>query len=99
MRCLLRAHKGSVQRTLLDPCRRVGRRRLGRVVGNTTSSQSFTLLYDLIRWEEKAIVEAARKKGVTVNLVDTKDIMIDVTGEKSRLEDPVVLQRSVSHYR
>ncbi len=53
----------------------------------------------MIRWEEKAIVDAAKTKGIKTNLVDTKDILIDVTSGRSEIEEKVVLQRSVSYYR
>jgi [lysine-biosynthesis-protein LysW]---L-2-aminoadipate ligase len=31
---------------------------------------SLTILYDTIRWEEKALYEAAKKRGIKVNRID-----------------------------
>jgi len=62
-------------------------------------SRSFTLLYDLIRWEEKAIVAAAEKKGITVSLVDAKGVVFDLQSEAPPLPDQAVLQRCVSYFR
>jgi [lysine-biosynthesis-protein LysW]---L-2-aminoadipate ligase len=60
-------------------------------------------LYDVIRWEEKAIVQAAERKNVEVTLVDSKEMEIDVTQERDipdpKIAEGVVLQRCVSHYR
>jgi len=60
---------------------------------------SFTLLYDLIRWEEKAIVDAAKKKRVQVNLIDARELALEATGKSSGIPDHLVLERCVSHYR
>lgn len=60
---------------------------------------SFTLLHDLIRWEEKAIVDAAGKKGVRVNLVDARGLALEASGKSSGIADNVVLERCVGHYR
>lgn len=60
---------------------------------------SFTLLYDIIRWEEKAIAEAAKKRGAEVRLVDARELALDVTSSSSGLADHLVLERCVSHYR
>ena len=60
---------------------------------------SFALLYDLIRWEEKAIASAGKKKGVNVNLVDARELALDVTAKSSPLADNLILERCVSHYR
>jgi [lysine-biosynthesis-protein LysW]--L-2-aminoadipate ligase len=60
---------------------------------------SFTLLYDLIRWEEKAIIDAAKKRGVNVNIVDAKELTLEATGKGSEIADHIILERCVSHYR
>ena len=61
--------------------------------GNTLA-----ILYDTIRWEEKAIYEAARKKGVAVENVDIKALRLRLGGQ-SEFKDRVVLQRSVSYFK
>ncbi|MDA4127559.1 MAG: lysine biosynthesis protein LysX [Thaumarchaeota archaeon] len=67
--------------------------------GASDRTQSFSLLYDTIRWEEKAIVGAAEKRGLRANLVDSKVLSIDVVSRKRPLDDAVVLQRCVSYFR
>jgi len=54
-----------------------------------------------VRWEERSIVEAAKKRSsrVEVNLVDAKDLPLEITGTSSGLAPGPVLQRCVSHYR
>jgi len=58
-----------------------------------------TILHDLIRWEEKALYEAAKKRGVEVSLLDVKDEAFDVTREYDGKFGDVALQRSTSYYR
>lgn len=58
------------------------------------------VLYDQIRWEEKAVVEAAKKGGLQVNLIDSKTHVFNLT-EKNRSHPlgDVILQRSISYFR
>ncbi len=55
----------------------------------------------MVRWEEKSIVDAANKRSghVDVNMVDAKDLPLEITGTRSGLPHGPVLQRCVSHYR
>ena len=55
----------------------------------------------MIRWEEKALAQAAEKKGVKVNLVDLKEMEVNLTGAgpNPKIPERIVLQRCVSHYR
>jgi [lysine-biosynthesis-protein LysW]--L-2-aminoadipate ligase len=65
----------------------------------------------VIRWEEKAIADAAKKRGVTCHLSDAKELTLEVTARRSGsrgregrqdgtgVVDTQVLQRCVSHYR
>lgn len=63
------------------------------------SNNSLSILYDNIRWEEKALYEAARKKGVNVENVDCKNLMVNLNDKKSKYHGQVVLQRSVSYFK
>ncbi|MEM0446579.1 MAG: hypothetical protein QW574_03945, partial [Candidatus Nitrosocaldus sp.] len=64
------------------------------------------ILYDLVRWEEKALYEAAVRKGLQVKMLDSKDILIDLNGGSgSIIHDSIIddgdtngifLQRCVS---
>ncbi len=59
-------------------------------------SSPITVLYDTIRPEEKALTEAATKMGIKIEMVDCKNLVLDVD-KKSQYQ--TVLQRCVSYYR
>ncbi len=65
---------------------------------NAGNGNTLAILYDTIRWEEKALYEAARKKGVAVENVDVKGLRLKLDG-KSDFKDRVILQRSVSYFK
>jgi [lysine-biosynthesis-protein LysW]---L-2-aminoadipate ligase len=75
-----------------------GKPRWRKRTGANSRTPSFSLLYDSIRWEEKAIVLASRKRGVSPSLVDSKDLRVSLRA-KLPLGDRVVLQRCVSYFR
>ena len=56
-----------------------------------------TILYDTIRWEEKALLEAGKKNGISVRMADCKKLAVDLEGEPP-ISGPVI-QRCVSYYR
>ncbi|MCA9820538.1 MAG: lysine biosynthesis protein LysX [Nitrosarchaeum sp.] len=60
-------------------------------------SPDVTILYDTIRWEEKALLEAGKKKDINIEMVDCKKLAINL--EKSPEDYGVVIQRCVSYYR
>jgi [lysine-biosynthesis-protein LysW]--L-2-aminoadipate ligase len=66
--------------------------------GKNTSS-SLTLLYDTIRWEEKAIYEAAKKKGIEIKKIDCKDIVLDLNTFSSEYTNQTIIQRCVSYFK
>ena len=59
-----------------------------------------SIVYDKVRFEEKALYEKTQNKGIKSHMVDAKTLII---GTESKKEDfilgDIVLQRSVSHYR
>lgn len=57
------------------------------------------MVYDYIRWEEKAIADAARKKGINLELIDSKDIFLLLDSNYEEELGDVVLQRCVSYFR
>jgi [lysine-biosynthesis-protein LysW]--L-2-aminoadipate ligase len=59
-------------------------------------SHPITILYDTVRPEEKALTEAATKLGITIEMVDCKNLALDVDKES---QYKIVLQRCVSYYR
>ena len=60
-------------------------------------SPDVTILYDTIRWEEKALLEAGKKKNIDIQMVDCKKLALDL--EKRPEDYGVVIQRCVSYYR
>ena len=66
--------------------------------GNNSPS-SLVILYDNIRWEEKALYEAAKKKGVEVENVDCKNLSLNLNDKNSKYRGQAVIQRSVSYFK
>ncbi len=56
------------------------------------------MVFDQIRWEEKAILETAKSRGITVNLIDAKTNAFALAEEGQSWGD-VILQRCVSYFR
>ena len=63
------------------------------------SNKSLILLYDSIRWEEKALYEACRKKGVMIENVNCKNLAVNLNDKNSKYRGQVVLQRSISYFK
>lgn len=55
------------------------------------------ILYDRLRWEEKAILDALKSRGVGVEMIDAK-IKVAVRGKLKDVGD-IVLNRCLSHFR
>ena len=60
-------------------------------------TSDITVLYDTIRWEEKALLEAGKKKNINLQMFDCKKLSLDL--DKNFDEFGTVLQRCVSYYR
>lgn len=66
----------------------------------TEERTSLTILYDNIRWEEKALYEAAKKRGIEVNNTNCKDLFIELNGNDSSLyRNKIIIQRCVSYFK
>jgi [lysine-biosynthesis-protein LysW]--L-2-aminoadipate ligase len=61
-------------------------------------NSKLTILYDNIRWEEKALYEAARKKGLDVKTLNCTDLFVDLSNGVAETYG-TVLQRCVSYFR
>jgi len=58
------------------------------------------IIYDKVRFEEKALYDKALKKGLKAQIVDAKTITINTESNRKDFHlGDVVLQRSISHYR
>lgn len=58
-----------------------------------------SILYDVIRWEEKALYNAGKKLDVEVELVDVKEELFDISKPLTSKYGDIILQRAVSYYR
>jgi [lysine-biosynthesis-protein LysW]---L-2-aminoadipate ligase len=59
------------------------------------------ILFDKLRFEEKALYNTAIKKGIDARLVDSRNIILDTDDLDSKKFEfgDVLLQRSISHFR
>ncbi len=55
------------------------------------------IIYDRVRWEEKALVNTAKKKGIELQTINSADLIIDLD-DHMNVPD-LILQRSVSYFR
>ena len=60
-------------------------------------SPNITILYDTIRWEEKALLAAGQKLDINIQMIDCKRLSFDL--EKKPDDYGTVIQRCVSYYR
>lgn len=56
-----------------------------------------SVLYDTIRWEEKALLQAGTKKNIDIHMIDCKKTSLDLDSPPPQYG--TVLQRCVSYYR
>lgn len=69
-------------------------------MGTINKMVEISILYDKVRFEEKALYEKAQQKGVKAQIVDGKTLIISTANKnKDFTLGDVILQRSVSHYR
>ncbi len=63
---------------------------------------SIGLIYDRIRWEEKALINASKKAGLDLKTVDAKKVYIDATEDAGVLAEKfgdIAIQRCVGYFR
>lgn len=58
-----------------------------------------SILYDTIRWEEKSLLDAGKRLGIDVEMVDAKEQLFDLSKPSKDKFGDIVLQRTVSYYR
>lgn len=66
------------------------------------AATKISMVYDLVRLEEKAIIEAAKRRNVDLKIFDSKDLYFDLSDGRDsaeRMFGPVVLQRCASYFR
>jgi len=60
------------------------------------------LVYDRVRWEEKALIQASRRAGLNIRLVDSKETYINTLGDPREIKEKfgqLVIQRCISYFR
>jgi [lysine-biosynthesis-protein LysW]--L-2-aminoadipate ligase len=60
------------------------------------------LIYDRIRWEEKMLIDASKRLGLGLKIVDSKEVCFDALEDPAKIEEifgNVVLQRCISYFR
>jgi [lysine-biosynthesis-protein LysW]---L-2-aminoadipate ligase len=67
------------------------------VKGNNKKT-SFFILYDQLRWEEKSLIDAAKKKDIKLEVINCRENPIDLDKDEFTYCDDVILQRCVSYY-
>lgn len=69
------------------------------MTSETKPISSLIILYDNMRWEEKALYESAKKRGIQVDNVNCKSLFIDLNEKNSRYKDRIIVQRCVSYFK
>jgi [lysine-biosynthesis-protein LysW]---L-2-aminoadipate ligase len=69
------------------------------VTSESKPFSSLTILYDNIRWEEKALYESAKKRGIQVENINCKALYIDLNEKNSRYKNRIIVQRCVSYFK
>jgi [lysine-biosynthesis-protein LysW]--L-2-aminoadipate ligase len=67
------------------------------VKGNNKKT-SFFILYDQLRWEEKSLIETAKKKDIKLEVINCRESSIELDKDKSLHCNDIILQRCVSYY-
>ena len=69
------------------------------MTSETKPISSLTILYDNMRWEEKALYESAKKRGIQVDNVNCKALFIDLNEKNSGYKNRIIVQRCVSYFK
>ncbi len=62
-------------------------------------NSSIFILFDNIRWEEKSIIDSAKKSDVKLKPIDCRDLVLNLNDDKKKYENCVILQRCVSYFK
>ena len=65
--------------------------------GNNKKTSFFTI-YDQLRWEEKSLIETAKKKDIKLEVINCRESSIELDKDKSPHCNDIILQRCVSYY-
>ncbi len=62
-------------------------------------NSSISILFDNIRWEEKSIIDSAKKNNIPLKLIDCRELVLDLNDTKKKYENCIILQRCVSYFK
>lgn len=63
-------------------------------------AKKLSIVFDRTRWEEKALIKAARRKRIQTNLIDAKNMCFDLNARyDAEAYGDVILQRCISYFR
>lgn len=62
-------------------------------------NSSIFILFDNIRWEEKSIIDSAKKNNVPLKPIDCRELILNLNDDKKKYENCVILQRCVSYFK
>ena len=72
---------------------------MGTIKIEEEQSSSLYILFDSIRWEEKSIIESAKKNNIDIKPIDCKELILFLNSETKEFKDKVVLQRCISYFK
>ncbi|WP_153274152.1 RimK family alpha-L-glutamate ligase [Picrophilus oshimae] len=57
---------------------------------------AISMIYDIIRWEEKSIIKALKERYIDINLINVNDLDLDINAENG---SGTIIQRTTSYYK
>ena len=60
---------------------------------------SLFILFDNIRWEEKSIIETAKKNNIDLKTIDCKKLILFLNHQNNGFNNKIILQRCVSYFK
>ena len=68
-------------------------------INTEEENTSLNILFDSIRWEEKSIIETAKKNDINLKAIDCKELILFLNHENKEFKNKVILQRCVSYFK
>jgi len=68
-------------------------------INNEEGNSSLNILFDNIRWEEKSIIENAKKNDIDLKAIDCRELVLFLNCENKEFENKVILQRCVGYFK
>ncbi|MER5174533.1 MAG: lysine biosynthesis protein LysX [Candidatus Nitrosocosmicus sp.] len=68
-------------------------------INSREENSSLVILFDSIRWEEKSIIETAKKNDIDLKTLNCKELILFLNDENTEFKNKVILQRCVSYFK